>query len=68
MSRGAVYITLRRLERKGLLKSHLGEPTGERGGRARRYFQVEREAVQLLRDSRRGLFEMWRGLEGTLNR
>jgi PadR family transcriptional regulator PadR len=38
---GAVYTTLERLEKKGYVTSRHGEPTAERGGRAKRYFQVE---------------------------
>ena len=38
----AVYVTLRRLEEKGLLASWMGESTGERGGKARRYVRVTR--------------------------
>ncbi len=37
---GALYTTLERLERKGLVSSRLGEPTPERGGRAKRYYAV----------------------------
>lgn len=37
---GALYTTLDRLEDKGLLRSRLGAPTAERGGRARRFFTV----------------------------
>ncbi len=40
VSRGAVYVTLDRLEHKGLLQSWLGEPTAERGGKAKRLFEV----------------------------
>ncbi len=42
-STGALYTTLDRLEEKGLLKSKLGAPTAERGGRARRFFTVTRQ-------------------------
>jgi DNA-binding PadR family transcriptional regulator len=42
-STGALYTTLDRLEEKGLLKSKLGSPTAERGGRARRFFTVTRQ-------------------------
>ena len=48
VSRAAVYVTLRRLERKGLLTSWMGEPTEERGGKARRFVQVEPEGRRLL--------------------
>lgn len=39
-SRGAVSVTLDRLETKGLLQSRLGEPTAERGGKARRLYTL----------------------------
>ena len=48
---GSIYAALARLERKGLVASRLGEPSAERGGRAKRYFRVtaagRREAVQI---------------------
>jgi len=53
MSFGAVYVTLQRMESKGLVTSQLGEPTAERGGRAKRFFQVTaqgRQAVRRLQD------------------
>ncbi len=37
---GVVHSTLNRLEEKGLIKSHLGEATKERGGRRKRFFEV----------------------------
>jgi DNA-binding PadR family transcriptional regulator len=37
---GALYTTLDRLEEKGLLRSELGAPLAERGGRARRFFTI----------------------------
>ncbi len=40
VSRGAVYVTLDRLEHKGLVMSWLGEPTAERGGKAKRLYEV----------------------------
>ena len=63
VSRAAVYVTLRRLEQKGLLSSWMSEPTRERGGKARRCVRVEPEAVRLLRESRRALEGMWEGLD-----
>lgn len=53
---GAIYTTLERLEQKGMVSSRLGEPTAERGGRAKRYFRIEGAGVQALRDAqlRRG--------------
>jgi PadR family transcriptional regulator PadR len=44
-SPGALYTTLDRLEEKGLVTSRLGDPTPERGGRAKRYFKVSAKGV-----------------------
>jgi PadR family transcriptional regulator, regulatory protein PadR len=38
---GAVYTTLERLERKGLISSWWGEPSEERGGRRKRLYKIE---------------------------
>jgi len=66
VSRGSVYITLDRLETKGFLKSRLADPTPERGGRSKRYYALRPRAVEALKDSRRALVALWRGLEGVL--
>jgi PadR family transcriptional regulator PadR len=62
----AVYVTLRRLEHKGLLSSWMGEATAERGGKARRYVKVTRSGLESLRASRKALDNMWRGLDANL--
>jgi len=66
VSRGSIYITLDRLETKGYLKSRLADPTPERGGRAKRYYTLRPVAVEALKESRRALVALWRGLEVTL--
>jgi PadR family transcriptional regulator PadR len=63
IARGAVYMTLDRLEKKGLLISTLSDPTPERGGRAKRCYTVTKPALAALRSSRRALFSLWSGLE-----
>jgi PadR family transcriptional regulator PadR len=65
-SAGSVYVALRRLERRGLLTSSFGEPTPERGGRAKRFFRVEPEGVRLLRRSRHVWARMAEGLDTVL--
>lgn len=45
---GALYTTLERLESKGLLKSRTGDPTPERGGRAKRYYTVSGAGVKAI--------------------
>lgn len=64
VSHSAVYVALRRLEDKGLLSSELGDSTPERGGRPKRFFRAEPEALPALRDARDTLLSMWEGLEG----
>lgn len=62
----AVYITLRRLEGKGLLTSRTGDP-GPQGGRPRRYFDLTDEGLEMLRSSRRVLSDLWKGVEARLD-
>jgi DNA-binding PadR family transcriptional regulator len=62
----AVYVTLRRLEQKGLLASWMGEPTAERGGKARRCVKVTRAGLDSLRESRQVIDRMWKGLDPNL--
>jgi PadR family transcriptional regulator, regulatory protein PadR len=50
ISIGSLYTTLSRLEEKGLIGSRSGEPTPERGGRAKRYYEIKGSAKQILRD------------------
>ena len=66
VSRGSIYITLDRLETKGYLRSRLADPTPERGGRAKRYYALRPRAVDALKESRRALVALWRGLESAL--
>jgi len=66
VGRGALYTALGRLEAKGCLRSTMGEPLPERGGRARRYFTVTAAGMRALRESRRVLLGLWDGLESKL--
>jgi DNA-binding PadR family transcriptional regulator len=52
LSRGSVYVTLDRLERKGYVCSWFDDPTPEPGGKARRCFRIERTGVAVLRTNR----------------
>jgi DNA-binding PadR family transcriptional regulator len=61
VARGAVYMTLDRLEKKGLLSSYLTDPTPERGGRAKRCYRVTKPAMAALRASRQALSALWKG-------
>lgn len=66
VDRAAVYVTLRRLEKKGLVESWMGEPTEIRGGKARRLVAVRPEGRRLLRESRGAMDRMWEGLDPAL--
>ena len=68
VARAAVYITLRRLEQKGLVASWMSEPTAERGGKARRCVKVTKAGLQSLRDTRAAVDQMWSGLDPTLEK
>lgn len=59
---GAVHATLERLERKGFVSSWIGEPTAERGGKAKRHFKIERTGVAALRSARTTLERLREGL------
>jgi len=62
VSIGAIYATLRRLERKGLVISRLGEPTAERGGRAKRFFALETAGEDAVARSRAMFARLWHDL------
>lgn len=47
---GSLYTTLSRLEEKGLVECWVGEPTAERGGRAKRHYKVKGSAQTLLKE------------------
>ena len=60
---GSVYKTLERLEQKGLVSSRVGEPTRERGGRRKKFYEAAPAGVRALRQSLRAIHEMANGLE-----
>jgi PadR family transcriptional regulator PadR len=60
VSVGSVYAALERLEAKGLINSSLGNPTPERGGKAKRYFRITEAGLRQVHDTRRVLTRLWR--------
>lgn len=62
VSVGSVYAALERLEAKGLILSELGDPTPERGGKAKRYFRITKEGLRQIHETRRVLTRMWKVL------
>jgi PadR family transcriptional regulator PadR len=63
VSIGAIYATLERLEAKGYVSSLTGEPTAERGGRAKRLFQIEAGGGRALATSQEAIRRMSAGLK-----
>ena len=59
---GALYSTLERLERKGMVQSRLGEATAQRGGRAKRYFKVTMQGHSALKRAKQAMDTLWQGL------
>ena len=67
-SRAAVFITLERLEDKGLLVSRYGDPTPVRGGRAKRFFSATPAGLAAVKRTLNVVSSMTTGLESLLKR
>jgi PadR family transcriptional regulator len=66
ISPGAIYTALDRLERRGLVRSRLGDPTPERGGKRKRHYRLTARGARALADAHTSLSRMARGLEPKL--
>jgi len=60
---GAIYTGLDRLEQKGFVESWLGEPTAERGGRAKRFYRVTASGLRAFNDTQHAIQDMLSGLD-----
>ena len=60
---GALYTSLGRLERKGLLRASMSDPTPQRGGRAKRHYRLTAAGATALRLSHERFVRMWKGLQ-----
>jgi PadR family transcriptional regulator PadR len=58
----SVYNTLERLEEKGMIRSTIGQPTRERGGRAKRYFAITTAGRREVSAAKKVLTLLWRGI------
>jgi PadR family transcriptional regulator PadR len=59
----SVYAALQRLEAKGLVRTRLGDPTPERGGRAKRFAEITAAGRRQARQSQRTLQRLWHRTE-----
>lgn len=67
LSIGALHSTLTRLEEKGYISSYLGEPTNERGGRRKRYFELTDSAKVELSNMKALRDQLWAGAKLNLS-
>jgi DNA-binding PadR family transcriptional regulator len=58
----AIYTALDRLEDNGLVTSSYGDPTPERGGRAKRFFKVTSKGLKSVKDTQRSFVSLWSGI------
>lgn len=62
VSVASVYAALQRLEEKALISSRFGDPTPERGGRAKKYFRVSAKGMREVQRTQRALTRLWHGV------
>lgn len=63
---GSLYVTLDRLEEKGLVRSRMAERSPARGGRPKRFITVTAGGLEALRAARQAMLSIWEGIEDTL--
>ncbi len=62
ISAGAIYTALDRLESRGFVSSRLGDPTPQRRGRPRKFYQLELPGAEALHRSYSALSQMAKGI------
>jgi len=55
----SIYKTLERLEAAGLIASRMGQPSAERGGRAKRFVRVTDQGLRAIDHTRTALNQLW---------
>ena len=61
-----IYVALSRLEQRGFVRSWMADPTPVRGGKAKKYYEVEKEGRRALREGKATLERMWSGVSSAL--
>jgi len=62
-----IYVALSRLEQRGMVRSWMADPTPVRGGKAKRYYALEPQGIEALRDAKATLERMWAGVGSALD-
>jgi DNA-binding PadR family transcriptional regulator len=60
---GGIYVPLDRLVRKGFLATFQGEPTPERGGMSKRFYQITKKGMTTLNESKKVYDSMWSDID-----
>jgi len=68
VSGGSLYVTLDRLEAKGLITSRMADRSPRRGGRPKRFVRVTPTGLAAVRTGREAMLNLWRGIEETLEK
>jgi DNA-binding PadR family transcriptional regulator len=66
VSGGSLYVTLDRLEDKGMVTSRMADRSPRRGGRPKRFVTVTPKGMKALRAAREAMLSLWSGIEKTL--
>ena len=59
---GAIYTGLDRLAQKGFVESWAGDPTPERGGRAKRFYRVTASGLRAIKETQKAIRKLSSGL------
>ncbi|MFC1726154.1 PadR family transcriptional regulator, partial [candidate division KSB1 bacterium] len=57
-----VYVPLDRLESKGFLRSYLADPTPERGGKSKRYYEITEVGMEQLKEIQQVYSAFWKDM------
>jgi PadR family transcriptional regulator PadR len=60
---GALFVMLRRLEKKGYLTSYFTDPSSQRGGKSKRIFRLSAQGVKALKEVRKVQESVWAGIK-----
>lgn len=63
-SLGAIYAPLQRLERKGLVRTRMGDPESRRGGRRKVFYELTKKGRQALLHVKSSHETLWEGITG----
>ena len=66
VSIGSIYTALHRLEKRGFVRGWMGDPTSQRGGRRKRYYELRPAGARALSDSFEALRQMANGMAARL--